>query len=245
MATACTPKGIYTALTGAGFSTTQAIGVMANGLAESGLNPEANVVDSNGYRSYGIWQFNAKSYPNASGLVTGNCSADIDAQIGLLKASVSGQALAGSTPAQVAGNFAQYFERCATCQPGGASNTQRVANAGIVAGWVSSGKWPTSAAGLSGSGSSSAAAGTGGEGSAATGSACLVQFPGVSLGPVGSVGSFCIFSKGEARGLIGGMLLLAGGGLFVIGALILAAGAFQRSGAAGAVARVRSLPGVP
>src|SRR5579862_8100360 len=161
MATACTPKGIYTALIAAGFSTTQAIGAMANGLAESELNPETNVVDSNGYRSYGIWQFNAKSYPNASGLVTGNCLADIDAQVGLLKASVSGQALAGSTPGQVAGNFAQYFERCQTCTPGGASYSQRVANAGVVAGWVSSGKWPTSASGLSGA--SGSAPGTGGE----------------------------------------------------------------------------------
>jgi tail lysozyme len=244
MATACTPKGIYTALIAAGFSTTQAIGAMANGMAESSLNPEANVVDSNGYRSYGIWQFNAQSYPNASGLVTGNCSADINAQVGLLKASVSGQALAGSTPGQVASNFAQYFERCQTCQPGGASNVQRVANAGVVAGWVSSGSWPTSASGLSGSSSSSSAA-AGGEGSAATGSACLIQFPGVTIPVAGSIGSFCIFSKGEARALIGGMLLFAGGGLFVVGALILAAGAFQRSGATAAVARIRQAPFIP
>ncbi|HLX48122.1 MAG TPA: hypothetical protein VKS82_07305, partial [Streptosporangiaceae bacterium] len=134
-------------------------------------------------------------------------------------------------------NFAQFFERCQTCGPGGASYSQRVANAGVVAGWVSSGKWPTSASGLSGSGGG--AAGTGGEGSAATGSACLIKFPGVSVPVVGSVGSFCIFSKGEARALIGGMLLFAGGGLFVVGALILAAGAFQRSGAVAAVGRVR------
>jgi len=237
MATACTPKGIYTALIAAGFSTMQAIGAMANGIAESELSPEARVIDSNGYYSDGIWQFNEKSYPNAASLVTGHCSADIDAQVGLLKASVSGQALAGSTPGQVAGNFAQFFERCQTCGPGGASYSQRVANAGVVAGWVSSGKWPTSASGLSGSGGGGA--GTGGEGSAATGNACLIKFPGVSVPVVGSVGSFCIFSKGEARALIGGMLLFAGGGLFVVGALILAAGAFQRSGAVAAAGRVR------
>ena len=234
---ACGPRDIYNALTAAGFSTTQAIGVMANALAESSLNPEASVVDSNGYRSYGLWQFNAKSYPNASSLVTGNCSADIKAQVGYLKTHVSGQALAGSTPAQVAGNFAQDFERCATCQPGGTSYSQRVANAGIVAGWVRSGKWPTSAAGLAtGSGSSSSGSS---DSSGATGNTCLVKFPGIKVPVVGSVGSGCILSKSQARAFIGASLLTAGAGVFVVGALIVAAGTFQRSGAASALAGAR------
>src|SRR5579864_5191644 len=248
MACTVSPLQVYRALIKAGFSTVQAIGIIANGIAESGLNPEAAVMDSNGFMSYGIWQFNAKSYPNAASLVTGNCPRDLAAQVGLVKASASGQALAGSTGGQVAGNFARYFERCATCQPGGASYKARVANAATVAKWAASGKWPasTSTAGVGGGGSAAAAAGSS---PAAAGSDCAFSLGGGHLGLVfghgPSLPSSCLIRKSEIRGLLGGLLMVAGGGVFVVGALIVAAGAFQRSGAVAAVGRVRSLPGVP
>jgi hypothetical protein len=213
---ACTPRDVYNALIKAGFSTTQAIGVMANGIAESGLDPETRVIDSNGYYSDGIWQFNEKSYPNAAALVTGNCQADIAAQVGQLKASASGQALNGSTPGQVAGNFAQYFERCQECQPGGSSYSQRVANAGIVAGWVSSVKWPTSTTGLPGTSSSSS--------SSAPGAEC-------AFGPkLPLVGQVCLVKKTTIRHAAGVALMGTGGGLASLGVILLAAFAFRQTG---------------
>lgn len=230
---ACTPKDIYTALIKAGFSTNQAIGAMANGIAESGLNAEARVVDSNGYYSDGIWQFNEASYPNAGQLVTGNCAADITAQVGLLKSSVSGQALAGTNAGQIAGNFAQYFERCSTCTPGGTSYDQRVANAATVAGWVSSGSWPTSTAGLSGAASTQAAA--------ATGPDCAFSLGGgkIGAGPVGvTLPTACLLKKATIRHVVGGGLMIAGGTITGLGVILLAAFAFRASGAQRAATQI-------
>lgn len=219
---ACGPRDIYNQLLKQGFSTNQAIGAMANGLAESGLNAETRVIDSNGYYSNGIWQFNEASYPNSGSLVTGNCTADIAGQVGLLRASVSGQALAGNSGAQVAGNFAQYFERCKTCQQGGTSYQERVANAATVAGWVSSGKWPTSAAGLSGAGAAAAAA--------AAGPDCAFTLGGGKVGPV-TLPSTCLLKKSTIRHAAGISLMAAGGGVGLVGILLLAAFAFRASGA--------------
>lgn len=227
---ACTPKDIYTALIKAGFSTNQAIGAMANGIAESELNAEARVVDSNGYYSNGIWQFNEASYPNAGQLVTGNCAADITAQVGLLKSSVSGQALAGSNAGQIAGNFAQYFERCSTCTPGGTSYDQRVANAATVAGWVSSGSWPTSTAGLSGAASTKAAA--------ATGPDCAFKLGGQSIGGIFHLPDVCLLKKATIRHVVGGGLMIAGGTITGLGVILLAAFAFRASGAQRAATQI-------
>jgi hypothetical protein len=220
---ACGPRDVYNALIKAGFSTVQAIGAMANGMAESGLNPETRVIDSNGYYSNGIWQFNEQSYPNSGSLVTGNCAADITGQVGLLKSSVSGQALAGSTGAQVAGNFAANFERCQTCQPGGSSYSERVANAATVSGWITSGKWPTSAAGLSGSASAASAQ--------AAGPDCAFTLGGGKLGPIG-LPSACLLKKSTIRHATGAGLMAAGGMVAMVGVLLLAAFAFRASGAA-------------
>jgi hypothetical protein len=230
---ACGPRDVYNALIKAGFSTVQAIGAMANGIAESGLNAETRVIDSNGYYSDGIWQFNEQSYPNASSLVTGHCGADITAQVGFLKAHISGNALAGSTPAQVAGNFAQYFERCQQCQPGGGSYAQRVANAGVVAGWVSSGKWPASAgSGFTSSGSSSATSTTG---SGSADPTCAWALGTINL-HVTSVGGGCLIHKSTIRHMVGGALIVWGVGLAVPGMLVLAAFAFRASGGQAAAA---------
>lgn len=249
MACTVTPKQVYTALTGAGFSTVQAIGIMANGINESSLQPEARAVDSNGRYSNGLLQWNEASYPTSGGLVTGNCTADLAAQVGFLKATVSGSALNGSTGAEVAGNFAQYFERCVGCQPGGAQNNQRVANAATVEGWISSGKWPAATGpGVSGGGSTLTAADLAAS-QASLGSTCLIGFGGVPgtswvndiFGSGGNVGQFCILSKSEVRALLGGLIIAAGGLVAITGVLILAAYGLKRSGALDKAANVAAV----
>jgi hypothetical protein len=126
-------KGLFNALRSAGAGTNQAIGMIANAVNESSLNPEADAMDSNGYRSYGLWQFNAASYPNASSLVTGNPAKDMIAQIQFLFQVGGLSAASGSTPQAAASNFAANFERCQGCGPGGAQNSSRVGNvAGIL-----------------------------------------------------------------------------------------------------------------
>ena len=59
---------------------------------------------------------------------------------------------------------------------------------------------------------------------------CLLGFPGISIPVVGSTGSFCLLSKSEARGIIGGACLVAGGLVAVAGVLILAAAGLGKSG---------------
>lgn len=234
---ACGPADIYKALLGAGFTTIQAVGIMANGIAESGLNPETRVVDSNGYYSNGFLQFNEASYPGSGSLVTGNCQADIAAQVGKLKASVSGQALTGSNAAEVAGNFAQYFEVCASCTPGGASYDQRVANAATVAGWVDSGKWPTAATG-SVTGSGGSASGGGGQ---APGPDCAFSLGGGKIGAAGvgvTLPTVCLLQRATIRHMVGGGLMVAGGTVSIFGVILLAAFAFRASGAARAAGQV-------
>jgi hypothetical protein len=125
-------KGLYNALRSAGASENQAVGMIANAMAESSLNPEADPVDSNGYRSYGLWQFNAATYPSAKALVTGNPAKDMIAQIQFLFQVGGLRAASGSTPAAVASNFAANFEKCEGCEQGGAQNTTRTANAATV-----------------------------------------------------------------------------------------------------------------
>jgi hypothetical protein len=217
MAAGVTPQQIYQALISAGASTIQAIGIMANMLAESGLNPEA--VGDQG-TSFGLVQQHGMQY---AGLVTGNPAADMAAQIKTMAANGGITAAAGSTGAAAAGNFAANYERCTTCQPGQASYQQRVANAATVAGWVSSGKWPTSA------GSATAAtAGGGGTASNSTDPTCAWGFSGSLV--VTSV-NVCIVKKTTLRHAAGALLLTGGGIVVMVGAVILAASAFQRSGA--------------
>jgi hypothetical protein len=226
---ACGPKAIYLELTSQGFSTVQAIGVMANGIAESGLRPETRVMDSNGRYSNGIWQFNEASYPNSGSLVTGNCAADIRSQVGFLKSVVSGSALAGSTGAEVAGNFAANFERCQGCQQGSNGRngwSTRVAHAATVEGWVSSGNWPAGGAGVTGAGGGSSAT------LAASGSRCLIG--GGTLVP-------CFLSASEARGMIGGLCIAAGGLIGAVGLVVIVAFGLQRSNAAGAAAGIAAV----
>lgn len=202
----CGPQAIYQALLSAGFSTVQAVGAMANAMNESGLNPETPAGD--GGHSFGLWQFNDNSYPDAPH-PTGNCARDIELAVGYLKTHVSGAALSGTTGAEVASNFAANFERCVGCQPGGAQNAQRTANAATVQGWISSGNWPTSSTGLTGSGSG----GVSGGGTPAPPCAVSINLP--------LTGQVCLLTKGEARGLLGGALIAAAGLMFTVGLVVL------------------------
>lgn len=224
-----TPQQIYNELLAAGASTTQAIGIMANMLAESDLSPESvNRGDPNG-GSYGLAQQNGGQYAT---LVSNNPAADMAAQIRVLAQNGGIAAASGTSPAAAAGNFSANYEKCTQCQPGQASYNQRVANAATVASWVATGKWPTSA------GSATAAAGTG---TGLTGSAdptCAWgisgSVPGLSSLPlVGGAfsASLCFLHKKTIRHVVGGLVLLASSGAVLVGALILAAAAFQKSGA--------------
>jgi hypothetical protein len=185
------------------------------------------VIDSNGARSNGLWQFNEVSYPDSGKLITGNCAADIQQQVGYLKAHVSGQALNGSTGAEVASNFAANFERCQGCQGGGASNAERTANAATVQGWISSGAWPTSSAGISGGSSGGGNVLT----STITTGTCVIPLN------IPVAGQFCLLSKGQARGVLGVLLMIAGGLLLVPGVLVLAAAGLERTGAGAAASK--------
>jgi Phage tail lysozyme len=228
-----TPREIYQLLINKGASTIQAIGIMANMINESSLNPESGGIDSNGLWAGGLISWNTGSYPNAHQLVTGNPQQDVRAQVDYLFASTNGikQGLSGGTAAQVASNFAQHVEVCQGCNPGGSQNASRVANASTVAGWVRNGSWPT--AGLSsvslGGGSTS-----GGGAGAATGSGspCVISAPTLSLPIVGKVaGGGCILSKSNVRAFLGTGLLVSGGLILIVGLGILAAYGLKNTGA--------------
>jgi hypothetical protein len=221
-----TPKQIYQALIAQGASTVQAIGIMSNMLAESGLNPEA--VGDQG-TSFGLVQQHGMQYAS---LVTGNPVKDMAAQIKVMAQNGGIAAAAGSTGAAAAGNFSANYERCTTCQPGQSSYNARVSNAATVAGWVSSGSWPTSAGSAT-----AAAAGGGGAGgpNSSTDPTCAWGFSGSILIKTINV---CVVKKTTIRHLVGGLVLAGGGVVFLVGAAILAASAFQRTGAARAVEQV-------
>lgn len=122
------PAAIFAALIKIGASPAQAIGIMANMINESSLNPEAAAMDTNGKMSYGLVQWNAGSFPNAGSLVTGHPANDIAAQVNYLAQTGGLRAASGSTGSQVASNFAANYERCVGCEPGGSQNNSRVAN---------------------------------------------------------------------------------------------------------------------
>ena len=227
-----TPQQIYQALLAAGASTIQAIGIMANMIAESGLNPEA--VGDNG-TSFGLVQQHGAQYAS---LVTGNPQADMTAQVNVIAANGGFGAASGSSAAQAAGNFAAGYERCVGCQPGGGQYSARVANAATVAGWVASGSWPTSAGSATASASS-------GPGSGVADATCALSVGGQHLGLVfghgPSLPSACLVRKTEVRAFAGFMVLSAGAGVFLVGTILLAAFAFRASGAARAVVQVASV----
>lgn len=230
---------IYKDLLAQGFSTIQAIGIMANMMNESSFDPEIqNTSGSNCSAGCGLVQMESSSYPKIGSYVTGNPAADAKSQIGYLASVVSPQALQGTTAAEVAGNFAQYFEACASCQPGGAQYQGRVQNAATVSGWVSSGKWPTqSTSSVNGNSSGTSGSLTAGSPSAETSSACLWQ-----VGLSGVLGSLtglnaCVISKTEVRAILGGLMMGAGGLTMFIGLAVLTVAGLAHSKAGQAAGR--------
>lgn len=218
---------IYELLLGAGYSTAQAIGIMANAINESGLDPESHNLhdptetDPNA-QSFGLLQWNSASYPQASALVTGNAQADIRQQIAYLGQTVPQSALVGADGQTVAGNFAASFERCQGCQPGGAQWTSRRGNAATVAGWVTSGVWPTTVGGTPGGPGSSSPSGP----------ECIISFPGVA-----GIGKSCLLRSSQARALIGGAMIALSAPVGLVGAVILAAFTFRNTPAGQQVGR--------
>lgn len=228
MAGGVSPLQIYQALTKAGASTVQAIGIMANMINESDLNVETgaggHTIDSNGFPVYGLVSWNTKSYPSASQLVTGNPQADLTAQANYLRQTGGFKAATGATPSEAAGAFAANYERCGGCQPGGAQYNSRVANATTVSQWQVSGNWPKS------TGSAAAASGSGGSGG--TGPGCLMGNPfSAQLPLIGNIsaGPSCLFSTSQARAVIGGIMMGPALVLGTVGAALLVALGFRSS----------------
>lgn len=233
-------QDIWNALIAAGASPIQAAGIMGNMFFESSLNPEANAVDSNGYRSYGLIQWNSApgNYPNASSLVTGNPQKDTASQITFLAQTGGFRAASGSTASEAGGNFAANYERCASCQSGGNQYNMRASKAADFFASAQSGNWATSSGNSGSSGTQTAGNVTGASYDPAT---CLVGFN-QSLGGLFSLVpggpssiNACFFTKTEARALIGGLILGVSAVLFIAGSVILVSYGFRRSGAATAV----------
>lgn len=214
-----TPRQVYNALIAAGASTTQAVGIMANMINESGFDEEA--VGDNG-TSFGLVQEHGSQYAS---LVTGNRQRDFNAQIKLLAQNGGFAAASGATPSEAAGNFAAKYERCKGCQPGGAQWESRVGNVSTVSNWILSGKWPKSAGSPSGGGT------TLGGNIPQTGPGCLLANPfSASLPLIGNVsaGPSCIFSTSQARALIGGLLMAPALVMGLTGVVLLVALGFRR-----------------
>ena len=236
MAGGVTPKQVYQALLDAGASTIQAIAIMANAINESTLDPEA--VGDQG-TSFGIVQEHGSQY---AGLVTGNPGRDLNQQVRVLAQNGGFRAASGANAGEAAGNFAANYERCVGCQANGAQYNSRVANAATVAGWVSSGKWPTSAgsvnAGTAGASNTSGS----GTSTSSTSAACAWGFT-LGGGKVAGVVSLpqadiCFLKKTTIRHIVGGGLLAAGFIIGLPGVVIILAFGFRASGAAQAVSQV-------
>lgn len=235
MAGGVTPKQIYQSLINAGASTVQAIGIMANGINESGLDPEQ--IGDQG-TSFGLVQQHGSQY---AGLVTGNPSGDLTNQVKVIALNGGFKAASGATPGEAAGNFAANYERCVGCQPGGAQYTGRVNNASTVAAWVASGNWPQSAGAATAGASSSSSSGQGGP-------ECALSLGGQHIGIVfghgPSLPSACLIRKTEVRAVMGALILVAGAGVMLPGLVIIMLYGFRASGAARAVVGAASaVPG--
>lgn len=222
-----TPKDIYLQLLHDGATQVEAIGIMANMMNESTLNPEA--VNPAGPQSgVGLVQWQTTDYPAAASLVTGHPLQDMQAQIRFLAMTGGFRAAQGANAGQAAGNFAANYEKCATCQPGGSQFQARVQNTLAIAGWAKSGKWPAE--------SGKAAAQTGGLSVAGPGNTpdCLWAIN-LNIPLIG--GNICLLTKSEVRSLIGAGLLLAGGAVALAGLVVLAAAAsIKAAGPAGTIA---------
>ena len=210
-----TPKDIWDELEATGASSIQAAAIMGNWIAESKLDPESHVIDSNGQPSYGLAQWNAASYPDAHSLVTGHPTADLVAQVRFAAQTGAFKAASGSTVQQAAKNFAARYERCAQCQPGGAQNAYRQAQAALVAGWAQQGQWPSSVG--SASDQATLTASQQAQGSAECAWMVGGTFPVIPFGIYSQTVSGCVLSKSQLRAIEGIALMGAGVVVMVVG----------------------------
>jgi Phage tail lysozyme len=204
-------------LTNAGASTIQAIAILANMQNESGFDPE-ETNPAGPQAGVGLIQWETTYYPGAAGLITGNSTADAQAQINYLAQTGGFAAATGPTPQAAAQNFAQNYERCASCGPGGQQFNSRGQNAVALAQAAATGQWPQSAGSLT-------------ETSASASGDCLISLPGSSLPIVGSAVP-CLLTRTEARALIGGALITAGMSMGLVAVLILAVYGLRETGVA-------------
>ena len=238
-----TPQDIWNELEFQGATAVQAAAIMGNAIAESSLNPESKALDSNGYYSYGLWQFNTApgNYPDAASLVTGNPAKDVKAQVKYLIRAGGLKAASGNTVPKAASNFASGFERCSSCQSGGVSNNQRQGLAVQVSDWAAGGNWPTSS--LTATDSSTLSQADAQQAS----DSCAWQIGGgsfyVGLGYHQSVPSFCVLSKGQARALLSAGILVGGTivGLFGI-ALLFSTTSIGKAAARGVTSALAVVP---
>lgn len=236
-----TPKDVWDELEAQGASAVKAAGIMGNWIAESRLNPEAHAMDSNGYVSYGLAQWNSApgNYPSAPTLVTGHPAHDLKQQVRFFFQTGGGQAASGSTPQQVAASVAANYERCQGCASGGGQNTARQANAATVAGWASAGSWPASTGGASDTATLTSA------GQAQSQSECMVALPSwhvdIFFGHGPTVGGGCLLPKSTGRALEAAGLMLAGG--VVLGAGLALALVASALGGTKVARAVQSVPG--
>lgn len=79
-------------------------------------------------------------------------------------------------------------------------------------------------------------------GSGTAGDPCLIAFPGIDIPVVGTVGNFCLFTKTEARALIGGLLMGAGSLIGVLAVITLLRGADAIGPSLSAVGGAPKLP---
>lgn len=216
-----TPEDIWNALIGIGATPVQAAGIMGNMQAESGFNPDVKPGDNG--TSFGLFQ----QHGSYSYLSTGSPATDMIAQIRTMIANGGMASATGSTPAEVASNFAHGYERCAACgyQDGTSELDARAANATAIYQAATTGKWETigysaNAAGApSPAGAGSNATGTGCHARVGNdGSNCAINFP----------GSFCI-TYCELKGIAGGAIMVGGVLLALVGVLILSKGAIGRT----------------
>lgn len=233
-----TPQDIWNQLIALGASPMQAAGIMGNMQAESSLNPDGPAGDQG--TSYGLFQ----QHGSYSYLVTGNPAVDMLAQIKTMIANGGMSSAVGSSPEEVASNFAHGYERCAACgyQDGSAELKVRSDNARAIYNAATSGDWAhisydATAAGNPG------AAGASGPGGAATGISGCFRGAGKNC-MVSPPGTQWCFTYCEAKGVLGGVIMVGGGLLILAGVLILARGAIagaassaaSRLGPAGAAA---------
>lgn len=188
---------VFNDLIAAGASAIQAAAIVGNMLQEdSQLNPETVAMDSNGAYSRGLVQWNdlgAGKGVNWSQYITGNVSNDIQSQVQLIKAQGGFADAIGTDPYSAGESFAQKFEACAECGPGGAQLAVRGQAATTVYQIAMSGNWNLGASQLAPYGQS--LAGTAPVQSAATLDSSFLQLPADILNPTQIFGN--LFSSGS------------------------------------------------